>query len=115
MNPVKIVRVMDYCWPVDSSSLCEDEGDRLVYAPFGELFKIKTVTKFSYNKSSQVSTVCFDDVDPYFRFLSDSISNAGYLCEFLESLGHINAYYLSQCVKSFLNKVLGGSNINLMA
>ena len=59
-----MVRIMDYRFPVDSSSLSSNEDDRLLYYPFRELFKIKTVTKFSCNKSTDVYTVDLEDADP---------------------------------------------------
>jgi hypothetical protein len=115
LPPIQYVRIMDNVWPLDATSLLDNEDKRFQYFPIHELFKLKTVTKFTCNRATQVSTVTFDDADCYATVLTDSYRNSDYFCKYLESLGHIDAYNLSQLVRCMINKILMQSDIQLMA
>jgi hypothetical protein len=115
LPPIQYVRIMDNVWPLDATSLLDNEDKRFQYFPIHELFKLKTVTKFTCNRATQVSTVSFDDADCYATVLTDSYRNSDYFCKYLESLGHIDAYNLSQLVRCMINKILMQSDIQLMA
>lgn len=99
------IRVMDYIFPLDSSFLNSKAKDRKKFPPFGDLRTIKRIT--TCEKDLKSGTWCYHLEEKNFERekIYKGIATYKYFIEWLQSLGDMRAFRLSELIGDYINRL----------
>jgi hypothetical protein len=105
INPIHSIRVMDYIFPLDSSFLNTKAKDRKKFSPFGDLRTIKRIT--ICEKDLKSGTWCYhlEEKNLEREKIYKGIATYKYFIEWLQSLGDMRAYKLSELIGEYISRL----------
>jgi hypothetical protein len=105
INPIHSIRVMDYIFPLDSSFLNTKAKDRKKFSPFGDLRTIKRIT--TCEKDIKSGTWCYhlEEKNLEREKIYKGIATYKYFIEWLQSLGDMRAYKLSEFIVEYISRL----------